>query len=487
MREPYVKATATGLILCATVLFATCGRVRHEPPQQPVPRTSSVPTALSPEQKSWIARAEKHEKDGWIYLHIEGTPRERGFQYGYLLADNIKESLRVTREVWLRESGMEWPWIVGESKKIFRGKVDAELLAEIDGIVEGLGAAGIPTTRDEMVAYNAYIELSGYWWPEQKKSMDVHSPDARKQSCSSFIATGSMTADGGIVLGHNTMTSYAEADCNIILDLVPEKGYRILMQASPGWIHSGTDFFITSAGIVGSETTIGDFSGFDDGGTPEFVRMRRATQDASTIDQWCDIMKKGNNGGYANAWLVGDVKTNEIARLEIGLKYTGLEKTKDGYFVGSNIAENVKILRLETDEHETDIRRSGVARRVRWKQLMRRDAGKITLEMGELYEADHYDSYLGRNSLSWRALCAHGDYDTLDLYLPFEPGGTVDAKVVDSRMAKSMSFAARWGAGCGRPFNAQEFLKLHPQFEWMEGILKSRASYPWTKFQAGER
>jgi len=44
--------------------------------------------------------------------------------------------------------------------------------------------------------------------------------------------------------------------------------------------------------------------------------MRRATQDASTIDDWCAIMKKGNNGGYANAWLLGDVKTNEIARLE---------------------------------------------------------------------------------------------------------------------------------------------------------------------------
>jgi hypothetical protein len=33
--------------------------------------------------------------------------------------------------------------------------------------------------------------------------------------------------------------------------------------------------------------------------------MRRATQDASTIDEWCQIMKKGNNGGYANAWLLG--------------------------------------------------------------------------------------------------------------------------------------------------------------------------------------
>ena len=112
-----------------------------------------------------------------------------------------------------------------------------------------------------------------------------------------------MTADGGIVLGHNTMAGYDEPPANVVIDILPAKGHRILMQASPGWIHSGTDFFITDAGLVGAETTIGGFKGFDEKGTPEFVRMRRATQDASSIDDWCDIMKKGNNGGYANAWL----------------------------------------------------------------------------------------------------------------------------------------------------------------------------------------
>ena len=102
------------------------------------------------------------------------------------------------------------------------------------------------------------------------------------------------------------------------------------MQGSPGWIHSGTDFFLTDAGLVGSETTISGFSGFDEKGVPEFVRMRRATQDAATIDEWCKVMREGNNGGYANGWLIGDVKTEEIARLELGLKHVGFERTKDG-------------------------------------------------------------------------------------------------------------------------------------------------------------
>jgi hypothetical protein len=259
------------------------------------------------------------------------------------------------------------------------------------------------------------------------------------------------------------------------------------MQGTPGWIHSGTDFFITDAGLIGSETTIGSFSGFDERGIPEFVRFRRATQDASSIDEWCALMRDGNNGGYANAWLIGDVNTGEIARLELGLRHVGFERTKDGFYVGSNIAENLQILRHETKSSETDIRISDVARRVRWKKLMKQHKGAITLDLGKQFEGEHVDTYLGEVRLGARSLCAHWEYETTDpTEPPYDPSGTVDAKVVDTRMARQMSFAARWGSGCGTPFDAAAFLEKHPQFEWMSGILRSRGSYPWTTFRAGE-
>jgi hypothetical protein len=298
-----------------------------------------------------------------------------------------------------------------------------------------------------------------------------------------------MTKDGKIVLGHNTMDGYQDPLVNVILDAVPEKGHRILMQTSAGLIHSGTDFFITDAGLVGSETTIGGFFPFDETGVPEFSRMRHAAQYANSIEEWCDMMKKGNNGGYANAWLIGDVNTNEIARLELGLKNVGFEKKKDGYFVGSNVAEDLKLLRRETKSDETNIKSSSVARRVRWKHLMKEYAGKIDLDLAEKFEADHYDTYLNSTVADDRTLCAHGDLDA-QLYggsEPFSPSGTVDGKVVDSKMAKQMSFVARWGAACGTAFDANKFLDEHPQFDWMKDILKDRPSQPWTVFKAGEK
>jgi hypothetical protein len=445
-------------------------------------------TQLTREQKSWASRAERHERAGWIYLHIEGEPRERGFQYGYLMAKEIAESLRVQRIDWEYQTATEWTWLVAKSKTMVTPRVDKENIAEIDGIVEGLKAAGVSTSRDEMVAYNSF-DLSGYWWPEVKAKVGATSPNSSKQSCSAFIATGSMTIDGGIVLGHNSWSDYPYADANLILDIQPAKGHRILMQTWPGLVHSGTDFFITDAGLVGTETTIGDFKGFNEKGIPEFARFRRATQDASSIDEWCAIMKRGNNGGYANSWLLGDVRTGEIARLELGLKYVGFERKKDGYFTGSNIAEDPKILRFETSSNELEIKNSSVARRERWKQLMKEYKGKIDVNRAKLFLADHYDVYLQKDSPDSRTLCGHKENE-------LQPGtggttqypaGAWDAKVVDSTMAKQMSFAARWGSACGTPFDAEKFLEQHPQFDWMTGILKSRPSQSWTEFRAGEK
>jgi hypothetical protein len=351
--------------------------------------------------------------------------------------------------------------------------------------------AGTRTTVEEIIAYNAILELQGYWWPlELKKMKDEKPAGGPRQSCSSFIATGSFTRGGNVVLGHNTMQGYQDAMPLVIEDIKPAKGHRILWQTTAGWIHSGSDFFITDAGLVGSETTIGQFEGFDTNGVPEFTRMRRATQDASDIESWCAVMRKGNNGGYANSWLLGDIHTHEIARLELGLKYAGYEKKKDGYFVGSNVAEDRKLLKLETNRDELDIRLSSVARRVRWKQLMKQNAGKINIELAKKFEADHYDTYRRKVYAGGRTLCGHfdldGDASGSSHEIPFECSGTVDAKVVDAFMAKQMSFSARFGSACGKPFVAEKFLDAHPQFEWLTGLIKDRPSQPWVVFKVGE-
>jgi len=76
----------------------------------------SVPVASaaapSPEQQQCLAKARRFERHGWIYLHVEGEPKDRGFQHGYLLAPEIAEGLRITRAGWEHDSAMTWSWLV---------------------------------------------------------------------------------------------------------------------------------------------------------------------------------------------------------------------------------------------------------------------------------------------------------------------------------------------------------------------------------------
>src|SRR5437588_11729215 len=90
--------------------------------------------SLTPEQHEWLSKGRRFERAGWIYLHTEGEPRPRGFQHGFLLAKEIADGLGVTRAVWEHQSAMPWQWLVERAAPMFLPKIDAEILAELDGI-----------------------------------------------------------------------------------------------------------------------------------------------------------------------------------------------------------------------------------------------------------------------------------------------------------------------------------------------------------------
>jgi hypothetical protein len=446
---------------------------------------------LSPEEQGWVKRAIRADTNGWIYLHLEGRPFVRGFQHGYLLAGDIAEGLRVARRMTWWDTGKDWSFFVRETLAMFGAKIDPELREEMEGITAGARRAGVKIDYGDIVLLNASSEIMGYWYPWSREGGGT---PPRAGGCSAFIATGKATLDGRIVMAHNTWASYATCDSHVVIDLQPDQGFRILMQSFPAGIHSDTDFFICSSGLVGTETTIDAFKGFDPEGIPEFVRIRRAMQYASGLDECLKTMIEGNNGGYANTWLLGDTGTNEIARLELGLRHHSVERTRDGFYCGSNITENIPLLREETDSEIDNIKRSNVARRVRWLELFEEWKGRVDVEAAKLMLADHYDVYAGRVLPGDRTICGHfelapdPDGPPGDSWAkPYYPGGALDGKVVDAQMAREMSFWGRWGSSCGLPFDADKFLKAHRQYGYLAGYLKSRPTEPWMIFKSWAR
>jgi hypothetical protein len=65
---------------------------------------------------------------------------------------------------------------------------------------------------------------------------------------------------------------------------------------------------------------------------------------------------------------------------------------------------------------------------------------------------------------------------------PYSPHGAIDGCIVDSAMAKNMSFIGRFGNSCGIPFIAKEFFKQHRQYEKFAPYIKDRPTEPWTEF-----
>lgn len=436
---------------------------------------------LIPEEKSWLEKADTYPKKGWIYFYAEGKPFERGFQNGYLLAEHIDETIEIISYYLEKTTEKKWDFYRNAAEKMFWPVLEREYQEEIKGIVSGLTRAGvIKYDHIDITAYNGWIELAWYYLPHTK----AHG------SCSAFIAAGNATPDGRIVAAHNLWYDYMFCrKWNVILDVNPDKGNRFITQAFPGWIFGGTDFWINSAGLVVVETTISGFEGFDPEGIPEFQRIRKALQYAYSIDSFAEIMLKGNNGGYANDWLIGDIKTNEIARLELALKNPQLERTFDGYFTGSNVAQDPTVRREEAGGMDyTKMSSSPHARWARWQQLMREHYGKIDRNIARRLLADHHDSFQQAYNPGSRTLCGHVEYDPDGLpewdWPPFYPGGAIDAKVTDSEWASQMKFFAKFGHSCDIPFLAEPFLKAHPQYEWQKPYLIDLPSYPWTIFQA---
>ncbi len=316
--------------------------------------------------------AYRYPQAGWIVLHIEGEPYERGYQHGRLMAQEIAANMRCFASVLGHQApGEAWDHTRRLVNALFLRRILPEYLEEMKGIASGASAAGArifgrPIDLVDVVALNSWMEIetlddalaalpTGLEGKVFKDAQPRVKTQPRPEHCSAFAATGPATADGKIVFGHITMSGLPAANfSNVWLDIKPAKGHRVLMCAFPGAIQSGMDYYINDAGLLIAETTITQ-TRFNPQGQSEASRIRQAIQYAATIDEAVAILDKENNGLYTNEWLLGDINTNEIALFEQGTAKTKLHRSSKnewiggttGFYWGCNNTKDLE-LRLET-------------------------------------------------------------------------------------------------------------------------------------------
>jgi hypothetical protein len=454
---------------------------------------------------SAVGPAFREDREGWIFVHIEGEPWTRGYQYGFLVAPEIDDFITTLKVYLQQNTTKDWEFYRQAAKDIFLPKLEREYLRELEGIAAGLQAAGYQYDVLDLIAENGYFELSDYYLPSIGFVYeDGTSPRSRISPplrCSAFIATGDWTKDGNIVMAHNSWDDYIMGQrWNVILDVAPTTGHRVLMQTAPGFIHSGTDFNVNSAGIVITETTIGNFQGFDTEGVPEFMRARKAAQYSNSLDDFVAIMRHGNNGGYANTWLIGDIKTGEIGKLELGLINVAFSRSSNGFYDGENYVDDAKMIAEEasptlwiTDEDwpfNLSNANAITARRLRWYALMAQYKGQIDAELGKSFVADEFEQALGRINPGGYVLMARmelSDRPEVPGVIAPRPFGANEGKVLTADLARHMSFWARLGHPDGSPFVWGPFLQQHPEFAWQAPYLKDLVTREWALFASVRR
>src|ERR1051325_6430670 len=198
----------------------------------------------------------RYPQEGWIVLHIEGAPYERGVQHGRLMAPEIDRYMRCY-------ATMQSPGAPTEGWKLMRTIVstsflrgfDKEFLEEMKGIADGASAAGArfdDRTLDliDVAALNMWAELmtlddangatpTGLEGIDFKEHAPASPKPARDGHCSAFAATGKATKDGHAIIGHITMFDlYPSGFFNVWMDVKPEKGNSVMMKSYPAGFYS---------------------------------------------------------------------------------------------------------------------------------------------------------------------------------------------------------------------------------------------------------
>jgi hypothetical protein len=398
----------------------------------------------------------RYPQAGWVVLHIEGEPYERGTQHGRLMAPEIgKLAHELARYRSSKAPADAWRDLRLIADALFSRRFDPEYLEEMKGIADGAAAAGAkidgrPIDLLDIVTINADVETT---FLDEALDATPTSVSGRtfggsnatggrppaESHCSAFAVTGPATADGQVVFGHITMWNLFHAyHYNVWLDVKPTRGHRVLMQTYPGGIMSGLDYYMNDQGMVVCETTI-EQTRFEAGGVPVADRIRRALQYSDSIDASVKILSEGNNGLYSNEWLLADTRKNEIAMFELGTHKSKLWRSSrkewfggtPGFYWGCNNAKDIQV-RLEA-EPAYEARPHNVVfhpsdRDREWLRLFDAYNKKIGVDFG-------FTAFTTPPLAAYRSL---------------------DAKFTTTAMAKELTTWAKWGPPLGRAWEPLE-------------------------------
>jgi outer membrane protein assembly factor BamB len=427
----------------------------------------------------------RYNIQGWVYLHLEGDPYERGYQYGYLASDEIIQTMERWANVghsfnfmklfliknkpenYYELSEQWWDICRTKSKNVFLKSVPEEFQEEMQGMTDALKDKngeifGRKIDFNDILAAQ-FVQDVWYAFASRRVFKRIHPVRSIIQGlqdllsgsfirehnghCNAFIANGEYTEDGEIIAVHATVFSpYIAQRCNFIVDIQPSDGNRFMMTSPPGSLWSQEDWYQNDKGIILTETELNPQGPFNIRKTPKGVRSRTAIQYSDNIDDVLYYLDKDNNGLIPNEWLIGDINTGEIASYQQLLYNKPLKRTDSGYFWSCTKPHELSVLSEQLYVPKFLIRIVSklfpdlCGFRVEGDKLVYiKGAASKLIELG--------DEYKGRINLE----NAKDMISTSPL-----TDGTTDCKITDSKSIENFGFIAHMGVTNGSQWSPSE-------------------------------
>lgn len=251
-------------------------------------------------QPAWAETLARHGDgwleaiDGYLVLHLKGTPHEMGVQHGKLLGEHVRANLQFL----LNEKGKEAIATLGPVEikprelltsivKMQQPHVPAKYWDELKGLAEGAGVS-----VDEVQAANFIPEL-------------FH--------CSGFAVMNSATKNG--TLYHGRVLDYGVdlrlQDHAVIIVAEPENGIPFVNVTYAGFIGSVT-------GMNAEHVSIGEMGGGGIGhweGVPMAFLVREVLETAGDLDAAVAVFRD-NPRTCEYYFVIADGKTNQAVGME---------------------------------------------------------------------------------------------------------------------------------------------------------------------------
>ena len=311
------------LLLLAVAALAVLFGASHWPPRREAAH-SDAPAAPSdaPRPKPTAGQNEGGRLErinGYLVLHVEGTPEQMGEQHGRLLRDQIRKACRAL----IHDSypGEAYDRLIEGTREMEKHQPDAfrrELRALAD-------AAGIDYW--DSVAMQLFGDVDRGLRP-------AWSATDGGMWCTSYAVFGPATKTGELIVGRNM--DFYDAGVGeygaILMHVTPDEGRPFVTVTWAGIINGWT--LMNDRGLVTANNSA--FGGANSlRGISTCFLLRKVAQFAADVEQGVEIVRRGPRACGTNMLIAGP-RTPAAAIVEFDHEQVAVRRARDGYVLAAN-------------------------------------------------------------------------------------------------------------------------------------------------------